>query len=211
MRKSKPGRTLLTPDERRRQLLDAATWAFARKGYRHAQISDIIARAGVARGTFYLYFTSKEQIFLAIVEHFHGQIKAALASADCAAAPAQAISPRAMLQASARRWIEFFAAHRDATTVILREASSIDPRFEKGFADLRDSAVAFFAARFKRLQELGFANPSLAPELFARLQLGMFDELLNAYVLRDPHTDIGRLADQLAEFEWNGIRPDRKE
>ena len=208
--KPKPRRTLLAPDERRRQLLVAATWAFARKGYRHAQISDVIARAGVARGTFYLYFKSKEQIFLAIVEDFHGRIKAALANAGGVPAPAGA-SPRAMLHASARRWIEFFAAHRDATTVILREASSIDPRFEKGFADLRGSAVTFFAARFTRLQELGLANPSLAPELFARLQLGMFDELLNAYVLKDPNADIDALAGQLAEFEWNGIRADHKE
>ena len=63
-----PGRsTPLLPDQRRQQLLEAATWVFARKGYRRAGISDIIARAGVARGTFYLYFDSKEQVFLAIV------------------------------------------------------------------------------------------------------------------------------------------------
>lgn len=210
--KSKPRRTLLTPDARRQQLLDAATWAFARKGYRAAQISDIIARAGVARGTFYLHFKSKEQLFLAIVEDFHRRIKAALATTDAGAGLAQAAgSPRAMLQASARWWIEFFAADRDATTVILKEASSIDARFEQGFADLRGSAVTFFAARFKRLQELGLASPSLDPELFAHLQLGMFDELLNAFVLRNQDADIGALAGQLADFEWNGIRADRKE
>ena len=210
--KPKRRRTLLAPLERRRQLLAAATWVFARKGYRNSQISDVIARAGVARGTFYLYFKSKEQIFLAIVEDFHGRIKAALVGADLGAVQAQAAaSPRALLHASARRWIEFFAAHRDATTVILREASSIDPRFEKGFADLRGSAVTFFAARFTRLQELGLANPSLAPEMVARLQLGMFDELLTTYVLKDPAVNIDALADQLAEFEWNGIRADRRE
>lgn len=229
---SKPRRTVLDPNERRQQLLDAATWVFARKGYRNSQISDIIARAGVARGTFYLYFKSKEQIFLAIVEDFHGRIKAALAgqhddrnrkgregrrgqdptdsssasSASSAVEDFSGQSPRALLQASARRWIEFFAAHRDKTTVVLREASSIDPRFEKGFADLRGSAVSFFAARLRRLQELGIASSSLSPEVFAHLQLGMFDELLNAYVLRDPNADIDALAGQLAEFEWNGIR-----
>ncbi len=51
---------------------------FARKGYRRAAISDIIERAGVARGTFYLYFDSKEQVFLAIVEDFHKKISSAI-------------------------------------------------------------------------------------------------------------------------------------
>jgi AcrR family transcriptional regulator len=60
-------RTSLPPDRRRHQLLEAATWVFARKGYRRAGVSDIIARARVARGTFYLYLDSKEQVFLAIV------------------------------------------------------------------------------------------------------------------------------------------------
>src|SRR6187431_654451 len=40
---------LLRPDQRRQQLLDAATWVFARKGFRNASITDIIQRAGVAR------------------------------------------------------------------------------------------------------------------------------------------------------------------
>jgi AcrR family transcriptional regulator len=201
-------RILLAPEDRRRQLLEAATWVFARKGYRHANISDIIARAGVARGTFYLYFKSKEQVFLAIVEEFHGRITRALADA-AEPTPTSVADPRAMLRVSARRWLEFFAAHRDAATVVLKEASSIDPRFEQGFSSLRQSAASFFAARLRRLQALGLANPRLSPDLFARLQLGMFDELLNAYVLATDHADLDALAEQLAEFEWNGIRPDR--
>jgi TetR/AcrR family transcriptional regulator, fatty acid metabolism regulator protein len=208
----RPRRTVLAPDDRRRQLLEAATWVFARKGYRRAQISDVIARAGVARGTFYLYFKSKEQIFLAIVEDFHASIKAALSSAESESAAGGApASPQALLEASARRWITFFASHRDQTIVILKEASSIDPRFEKGFADLRGSAVRFLAGRFKRLQDEGLANRTIEPEFFARLQLGMFDELLNAYVLTNTNADIEDLARQLAAFEWNGIRTDRKE
>jgi AcrR family transcriptional regulator len=203
-------RTLMAPNLRRQQLLEAATFVFARTGYRRAGISDIIARAGVARGTFYLHFKSKQDVFLAIVNDFHGRITRALAQTDDPAVlAAQAHQPQAILRASARRWLAFFAEHRDAATVILKEASSIDPRFEKGFADLRQSAVTFFAARFKRLQALGLVRASVSPELFAHLQLGMFDGLLSDFVLRDANTDLDRLADAVADFEWNGIRGDR--
>src|SRR5688500_9035886 len=95
-------RTLLPPDERRQQLLQAATWVFARKGYRHAGVSDIVARAGVARGTFYLYFGSKQQVFLSIVEDFHARIKRVLESLDDAAEAARTEGPRAVLRASFR-------------------------------------------------------------------------------------------------------------
>ena len=203
-------RTLMHPDARRQQLLDAATWVFARKGYRHAGISDIIARAGVARGTFYLYFKSKQDVFLAIVNAFHSRITHALAQADDPVAVAtQAGTPQAVLRSSARRWLAFFTEHRDAAIVVLKEASSIDPRFEKGFVDLRKSAVSSFAARFKRLQDLGLVRTQISPELAAHLQLGMFDALLNDLVLRDADIDLDTLADALADFEWNGIRAQR--
>jgi AcrR family transcriptional regulator len=200
-------RILMTPDARRRQLLDAAIWAFARKGYRSAGISDIIGRAGVARGTFYLHFKSKEKVFLAIVNHFHGLITRALAdAAGQTALVARASTPEEILRHSARRWLAFFAENRDLATVILKEASSIDPRFEKGFTELRESAVTFFAGRFKHLQELGLVRASIPPELLAHLQLGMFDELVNWFVLRGDGVDLGAIADALADFEWNGIR-----
>lgn len=204
-------RTLLPPDERRQQLLEAATWVFARKGYRRASVSDIIARAGVARGTFYLHFDSKERVFLAIVEDFHRRITRAVDAVSGDLGAAAAAGPQALLAASFRRWLEFFAAHRDAATVVLKEASSIDARFEKGFAELRRSAVQHFTARYRRFQDLGFVRASISPELMAHLLLGMFDEVLSTFVLRNPDADLDALADQLADFEWNGVRPDRKE
>jgi AcrR family transcriptional regulator len=57
----------LSKAERRQQILAAAIRAFGAKGYHGTQVSDIIAEAGVARGTFYLYFESKREIFEAIV------------------------------------------------------------------------------------------------------------------------------------------------
>jgi len=202
----KKKRTVLPPEERRQQLLDAATWVFARRGYRHTGVSDIIARASVARGTFYLYFESKHQIFLAVVSAFHDRVAEALEQIEDAGEAARAEGTRAVIAASFKRWLEFFAAHRDATTVVLREASSIDPRFEQGFLELRQSALDAFAARLRRLQALGLVNAVLSPEFVARLQLGMFDELINTFVLRETDADLGAVADQLSACVWDGIK-----
>jgi hypothetical protein len=91
--------------------------------------------------------------------------------------------------------------------VILREAGAIDARFEEGFTSLRRVALMRFANRFRRFQQLGMARSSIDLELAAHLQLGMFDELLNSFVLGDSPGDIDWLAERLADFEWNGIKP----
>jgi AcrR family transcriptional regulator len=53
------------PANRRACILAAARCVFARKGYSQTLVDDIAGRAGIAKGTLYLYFKSKEEIFLA--------------------------------------------------------------------------------------------------------------------------------------------------
>jgi AcrR family transcriptional regulator len=48
--------------QRRKQILDASRTVFEEKGYESATISDIVRRAGIAQGTFYLYFESKKSV-----------------------------------------------------------------------------------------------------------------------------------------------------
>ncbi|TXK80624.1 TetR family transcriptional regulator [Paenibacillus sp. N3.4] len=55
-------------EQRRRQLLDAAERVFIRKGYESATMKDFVEEAEMSRGWIYLYFSSKEEIFAAIVE-----------------------------------------------------------------------------------------------------------------------------------------------
>src|SRR5258708_12841697 len=57
-------------ERRRAQILTRARDVFARKGYHQAKIDDIVAAAGVARGTFYLYFHDKKSIFEELVNRF---------------------------------------------------------------------------------------------------------------------------------------------
>jgi len=174
-----------------------------------AGVSDIIGRAGVARGTFYLYFESKERMLLAVLDQFHDRTRQAFEALDAAATAARSQGPRAVLEASFRCWLEFFASHRDATRVVLREAHAIDARFEQALIELRQAALTRFATRFRKFQDEGLASPSLDPELAAHFQLGILDELLNWCVLSETHLDIGQLASQFADFEWSGIRPNR--
>lgn len=56
------------PAERRNEIMDAAMELFSTKGYEHTSVRDIVNKIGVAQGTFYYYFTSKEEVATAVHE-----------------------------------------------------------------------------------------------------------------------------------------------
>jgi AcrR family transcriptional regulator len=61
-------RTVKDPDERRRELIASAQKLFYTKGYESTSVSDIVHEAGVAKGTFYYYFDSKQAVLEAMVD-----------------------------------------------------------------------------------------------------------------------------------------------
>ena len=67
------------PEERPQQILDAALSVFAEHGIAEARLEEIAARAGVSKGTIYLYFPSKEELFREVVRQKVGPL---IANAD---------------------------------------------------------------------------------------------------------------------------------
>lgn len=51
------------------ELLEAALTLFVEKGYAATKVDEVAARAGVSKGTLFLYFSSKEELFKAVVRH----------------------------------------------------------------------------------------------------------------------------------------------
>lgn len=58
------------PAERRKELVDAAAYLFAEKGYENTSVRDILDAVGGAPGMFYYYFKSKQDIYVAVMEDF---------------------------------------------------------------------------------------------------------------------------------------------
>src|SRR6266540_640403 len=72
-------------EERRRDLLDAGLAVFRRRGVAAARVEEIVREAGVAKGTFYLYFPSKEHLVVALQRDFESSVVARIAAAVAAA------------------------------------------------------------------------------------------------------------------------------
>src|SRR6266849_6119947 len=67
-RRPRPGNPNATPGPKRDAILRAAIDVFAERGYFNAQVADVARAAGVAAGTVYLYFKSKDDLLVSIFE-----------------------------------------------------------------------------------------------------------------------------------------------
>jgi AcrR family transcriptional regulator len=157
----------------------------------------------VARGTFYLYFESKAEVFLAIADDFYDRLEQAVEQHD--PGPSDPTDGRSLFRVNFRRWLEFFHRNRHAAIVVLTEATAIDARFNRGISELRQTALSHFEGRLRSLQKRGIARTRVSPDLAAHLQLGMFEALVRAFVLQAAEPDLDALADAMADVAWNGV------
>lgn len=73
-------------EERRNEILDAADELFGRKGFDGTSTNDILENVGIARGTLYYHFKSKEDILDALIQRYEEQMYSAAAAAAKTAA-----------------------------------------------------------------------------------------------------------------------------
>src|SRR5579862_9485139 len=106
----------------RRRLLDAAEDVFAELGYHDASIVRIVERAGVAQGTFYIYFRSKQEIFEELVADLNARLREAMSAAAAAGGGDR-------LDAERRGFAAFFrfTAEHPALYRVIREAEFVAP------------------------------------------------------------------------------------
>ncbi|MDO5112438.1 MAG: TetR/AcrR family transcriptional regulator [Clostridia bacterium] len=70
-------RTVKPAQERKNEILDAASALFSQKGFDATSVNDILERVGIAKGTFYYYFQSKEEVMDALIDRVSAHMLAA--------------------------------------------------------------------------------------------------------------------------------------
>jgi AcrR family transcriptional regulator len=106
----------------RRRLLDAAEQVFGEHGYEAASIVKITEAAGVSQGTFYLYFTSKQQIFDELVSDLNRRVRRAMSEA------AEGATSRAERERLGFTGFFRFTAEHPALYRIIRQAEFVSPQ-----------------------------------------------------------------------------------
>lgn len=197
-------RTRLPKEERREQILAAAVRAFVRGGFHGTHVDQIIEEAGVARGTFYLYFESKHAVFAALVERMLGVFLAA----QVPYAPGVWDDRRSLTAALRTDYLMLIRAvrkQRDLCRLFLEEAAGLDRDFADQVERHRAAWHARVQARIEEARAAGLARKTLDSEVTAWAIVGMGEMILRRYVLGRDEPDEARLASALAAFDLDGI------
>ena len=137
----------------RRAILDAAAAEFGERGFHDASVSGITRRAGVALGSFYAYFDTKDAVFRALVRDMSAQVRDHVAP-GIREAPGQIAAERAGLLG----FLGFVQAHKEVYRII-DEAEFVDPEsfrlhYETTAARIRERLEAA-AARGELADDVG--------------------------------------------------------
>ncbi len=151
-------------EQRRCAILQAARAVFARQGYADTVVEEIATQAGIAKGTLYLYFPSKEQIYLAALLEEARQL-----DADSRVAMNAATGWREKLAAYLRVRMQYFETHQDFLRIYMTEFRGmcmLGKPLSGEFIHLMQEGEAQLARMFAAAAARGEIRP-IDPELAA--------------------------------------------
>ena len=194
----------LRAGDKYQRILDAAIAIIAEKGFHNSRVSDIAERAGVADGTIYLYFKSKEQILMAALdsafEAFLRKAKEELAGARDA---------RTKLRMLARLHLRELSRNRNLAVVLqteLRQSAKFLVEFSqrelKGYFNLIRDVI-------REGQQAGSIRRDVSDKIAAACLFGAMDELVTTWVLSSREYDLQAAADPVVDLLLSGmeVRP----
>jgi AcrR family transcriptional regulator len=180
-----------------RAILDAAMVEFGERGFHEASISAITRRAGVALGSFYTYFDSKDAVFRALVRDLSDQVRDHVAPA-IRAAPDQIAAERAGLTS----FLEFVRGHK-AIYRVIDEAEFVDP---DSFRLHYQSTADRIAERLRAAAARGEVRGDVG-EVHAWAIMGMNVFLGLRYGVWDDDPAIEAIGDAVATLLARGLAP----
>lgn len=206
MTTSEPARTKRSPrDERRQQLLQAARQVFSTNGYHDATVDDITRAAGVAKGTFYLYFTEKRAILHELVQSFFSMVTEVVSVAHDVSSPREFFQ---RLEDASQRLAVIFRENRDLVRLAYRESMSVDPELESAVRDFYRRFAQVEAENVRRGVTLGLFRDDLNPLIAAYAHIGMVERVLLESLFDRTFPTDANLVPQLVQLAYRGLLRD---
>ncbi|WP_113700726.1 TetR/AcrR family transcriptional regulator [Nonomuraea lactucae] len=184
----------------RARLVQAARKVFERDGFLDARLADITTEAGTAAGSFYTYFTSKEEIFQAVLEEIqeemlHPHVHEMTDSDD----------PVSVIAASTRAYLQSY--ERNAKLMrLLEQVANIDDKFRELRKRRSDAFMRRNARAIRDLQARGLADPALNPILAAGALSGMVARTAYTNWVLGEDWDLDELTDTLTQLWINALK-----
>jgi TetR/AcrR family fatty acid metabolism transcriptional regulator len=189
------------PGPKRDAILRAAIDVFAERGYFNAQVADVARAAGVAAGTVYLYFKSKDDLLVSI---FDRSMRDGLAAGR--AAVANLDDPRERLIRLARGHLARLGGDRNLAIVFqveLRQSTKFMERFSSTL--LRDY-LGLIRQAIADGQRAGIFRSDIKSTAAAKMLFGALDEMATNWILSRRRYSLEAEADAVVDLFVNGAK-----
>jgi AcrR family transcriptional regulator len=189
-------------EARRAALLAAATPVFAAHGYYGTSVDDIVEAAGVARGTFYLYFDGKDALFRELIDVLLRRLRGAVLPVR---READAQPPAVQLRDILVGLLETLVADRAVARLLFREALGHDAALRERMRAFQDELRAYVRHGLR----LGIADGFLAPmdtHVVADCVVGTVQAVVVARLVdSDAPFDVDAVADAVLRYALFGL------
>jgi len=203
VRAARPRRSirLVPAEDKRDALLRAATQVFARRGFFNAQVADVARVAGVAAGTVYLYFRSKDHLLASIFER---TMRAAIDEGR--AALAGIAEPVARLREIARLHLGRLGHDRDLAVVFQVELRQSTKYMEHFSTTLLQEYLAMIRDTIASGQANGSFRGNINATVSAKIFFGALDEMATNWILSRRRYSLASQAETVVDLFVNGVR-----
>jgi TetR/AcrR family fatty acid metabolism transcriptional regulator len=186
--------------DKRSRILDAAVRVFAGRGFFNATVAEIARAAGVADGTIYLYFKSKDDLLLSLFEEkmaeLTGSAQAALAA--CQGAPAR-------LRAFIQHHLAAVEKNPELAAVLIVELRQSAQALRPNEKARLSAYLELIAEVVRDGQEKGQIDASISPSVVKRAIFGALDELALGWLRSSRRTPLKKTAAGVAEWLVRGL------
>jgi AcrR family transcriptional regulator len=190
----------LDKSERRLQILQNAREVFAKHGYHAAKIDDIVAAAGIARGTFYSYFEDKRAIFDEIVDQTFARIGASIVRVDTDD-PSRSVGEQ--VRQNIRAIVHALLEDRATTKILLSDAVGLDPELDRKLMSFYEAIGQLLESSLADGQERGIVAPGDV-RMFSIMSLGAMKEIMYQVTMRDLGYPEDRIVEEIYDFLCQG-------
>ena len=189
------------PGPKRDAILRAAIDVFAERGYFNAQVADVARVAGVAAGTVYLYFKSKDDLLVSIFER---SMREGLITGRAAVANLQ--DPRERLLRLARAHLARLGHDRNLAIVFQVELRQSTKFMEQFSASLLRDYLGLIREAIADGQREGLFRSDVKATAAAKMLFGALDEMATNWILSRRRYSLEGEADAVVDLFINGAR-----
>ena len=204
-------RRRMTREQRRQDILRVAADIFARKGYRPTTVNSLVQEAGISKGLFYIYFDSKKQAFIELIESYFVGFAEVLEEnhrylEEVVAGNAGGLEIIETWRNNVSRILKYHVDNPSLTFVVYQEALGSDEDFSERVNELTERANKMIIEEFKMMAR-GKAIRRADIELVAAASMGSIIYIIMEFLLRKKLTDVDALADKIVDYHSRALAP----